>query len=117
MYVNCFNNFFQDMVNLEIFDPSEPALLDYIRFYFMSIPRKELIAIADEWNHHLLLPNRNNTPSGRSEVMYFLPHLYGTADHMISFDTAETDGFMDINSAVPSDFSYESGEFAGTLIN
>ena len=110
-------SFFQDMVDLEIFYPSEPALLACIRFCFMSILRKELADIANEWNRHLLSPNRNNTQSGRPDVMYFLPHLYGTTDHMISIDTAETDEFIDITSAVPSDFSDEFGEFAGTLMN
>ena len=105
------------MVDLEIFYPSEPTLLACIRFCFMSILRKELADIANEWNRHLLSPNRNNTQSGRPDVMYFLPHLYGTTDHMISIDTAETDEFIDITSAVPSDFSDEFGEFAGTLMN
>ena len=50
-------SFFQDMVDLEIFDPSEPALLDCIRFCFMSILQKELTYIANEWNRHLLSPN------------------------------------------------------------
>ena len=50
--------------------------------------------------------------------MYFLPHLYGTTDHMISIDTTKTNEFIDITSAVPSDFSDdEFGEFAGTLMN
>ena len=35
---------------------------------------------------------------------------------MISIDTAETDEFIDLTSAVPSDFSDEFGEFAQTLI-
>ena len=110
-------SFFQDMVDFEIFDPSEPVLLDCIRFCFMSILRKELTDIASEWNRHLLSPNKNNTPSGRPAVMYFLPHLYGTTGHMISIDAAETDEFIDIFSAVPFDFSDEFGEFAGTLMN
>ena len=105
------------MVDLEIFYPSEPALLACIRFCFMSILRKELADIANEWNRHLLSPNRNNTQSGRPDVMYFLPHLYGTTDHMISIDTAEVDDFIDITSAVPSDFSDEFVEFVGTLMN
>ena len=105
------------MVDLEIFDPREIALLDCIRFCFMSILRKELTDIASEWNRHLLSPNKNNTPSGRPAVMYFLPHLYGTTGHMISIDAAETDEFIDIFSAVPFDFSDEFGEFAGTLMN
>ena len=110
-------SFFQNMVDLEIFYPSEPALLACIRFCFMSILRKELADIANEWNRHLLSPNRNNTQSGRPDVMYFLPHLYGTTDHMISIDTAEVDEFIDITSAVPSDFSDEFVEFVGTLMN
>ena len=88
-----------------------------IRFCFMSILRKELVDIANEWNRHLLSPNRNNTQSGRPDVIYFLPHLYGTTDHMISIDTAEVDEFIDITTAVPSDFSDEFVEFAGTLMN
>ena len=55
--------------------------------------------------------------SGRPDVMYLLPHFYGTTNHMISIATAGTDEFIDITSAVPSDFSDEFGEFAGTLMN
>ena len=105
------------MVDLEVFDSSEPTLLDCIRFYFMGILRKELTDIANEWNCHLLSPNRHSTPSGKPEVIYFLPHLYGTTDHIISIKTAETDECVDITSAVPSDFSDEFGEFVGTLMN
>ena len=36
---------------------------------------------------------------------------------MISINTAETDKFIDITSAVTSDFSDESREFAETLMN
>ena len=32
--------------------------------------------LNDEWNRHLLSSNKNNTLSGRSDVTYFLPHLY-----------------------------------------
>ena len=83
----------------------------------MGILRKELTDIANEWNCHLLSPNRHSTPSGKPEVIYFLPHLYGTTDHIISIKTAETDECVDITSAVPSDFSDEFGEFVGTLMN
>ena len=83
------------MVDLEIFDPREITLLDCIRFCFMSIRRKELTDIASEWNRHLLSPNKNNTPSGRPDVMYFLLHLYGTTGHMISIDAVETEEVID----------------------
>ena len=81
--------FFQDMVDLEIFDPRELTLLDCIRFCYISILRKELTDIANEWNPHLLSPNINNTPSGRPDIMYFLLHLYRTTDHMISINLSK----------------------------
>ena len=105
------------MVDLEIFDPNEPALLDCIRFCFINILRKELTDIANEWNPHLLSPKRNNIPSGRPDIMSFLPHFHGTTDHTVSIDTAETDEFIDFTSAVLSDFSDEFGEFAETMMN
>ena len=49
--------------------------------------------------------------------MYFLPHPYGTTDHMISIDTAEINEFIDITRAVTSNISDEFGEFARTLMN
>ena len=36
---------------------------------------------------------------------------------MISIDIADTDEFIDITSAVPSDFFDEFGEFTETLMN
>ena len=107
------------MVDLEIFDPRELTLLNCIRFCYISILRKELTDIANEWNPHLLSPNINNNPSGRPDIMYFLLHLYRTTDHMISINTFKTDKFIIIitTSAVPSDLSDEFGEFAETLMN
>ena len=58
-----------------------------------------------------------STPSGRPDILYFLPHLYGTADRMISINTRQTDKFINVTSVVPSDFSDEFGEFAETLMN
>ena len=105
------------MVDLEIFDPSEPALLDCIRFCFINILRKELTDIANEWNPHLLSPKRNNIPSGRPDIMSFLPHFHGTTDRMISIRTPKTDKCINNTSAVLSQFSDELGEFAETLMN
>ena len=105
------------MVDLEIFDPSEPTLLDCARFCFMSILRKELTDIANEWNPYLLSQKRKNTPSGRLDIMYFLPHFYETTDRVISINTPKTDKFINITSAVLSQFSDELGEFAEILLN
>ena len=105
------------MVDLEIFDPSEPTLLNCTRLCFMSILRKELTDIANEWNPHLLSQKRKNTPSGRLDIMYFLPYFYETIDRVISIKTPKTDKFINITSAVLSQFSDELGEFVEILLN
>ena len=54
-------------------------------------------------------------PSGRPDIKYFLPNLYGTTDHMISIETAETDEFIHITNVL--DHSDGFNEFADTLMN
>lgn len=46
--------------------------------------------------------------------MYFLTHLYETADRVIGFNTAKTDKFINITSAVSSDLP---DEFGDTMMN
>ena len=60
-----------------------------------SLLRKEIIEITN----HLPPTKRNNTPSGRVDFMYILPHLY----HMNNIDTTESGTFVNITSAVPLD--------------
>ena len=94
------------MVDLEIFDLSEPDLLDCIRFCFMSILQRT-------YRHCRWMA----LPSSRPDVMYFLPHLYGTVYHMISIDTAETNEFIDFICTLPYDFSDKFREFPETAMN
>ena len=56
-----------------------------------------------------------NTTSCRPDV--FLFDHYGTTDNMVITDTAETNKFINIISAVPYDFSEGFGECAETLMN
>ena len=105
-------SFFQDMVDLEIFDPSVLTLLDCIRFWFMSILRQELKDTANEWNHHLLSPKRNNTASARPDVMNLLPPSlwnYGPQDQHWQYRYRRI--YCITSAVVPSDFSDEFGEF------
>ena len=53
------------------------------------------------WSPHLLSPKRNNTPSSRPDVMYFLPHLYGITDHMISIKSEDTGKLLILPALYP----------------
>ena len=78
---------FEDMVGSLKFDLSERTLRDCIRFCFMTILQKELGGITTETTNHLVgLPT---------------PSLWNCKPHD-QFDTAKTDEFIDIASAVIS---------------
>ena len=48
--------------------------------------------MVEVWNHHLIRPSRNpNVPSGRPDIMYCFPQLYGTQDMKIDVDEASVD--------------------------
>ena len=69
------------MVDLEIFDPSEPALLDCIKFCFISIVQIELTDTANKWTHHLptfmqLQTTRSLLTLQKLTNLLILPALY-----------------------------------------
>lgn len=46
--VGWWQRFFKDMIDLEILDPSNPVVLDCVRFCFMHLIRKELLDVSQE---------------------------------------------------------------------
>ena len=71
-------SFFQDMVDLGLYDPTGDVQVECLRYFFMDIVRKELNSTAVEWNQHIISRSLNGGPSERPDTMYFLPHLYDT---------------------------------------
>ena len=48
-----------------------------------SLLQDDLDDIVNTWNHHLIRPSHNSRmPSGRPNVMYRLPALYGSRDYL-----------------------------------
>ena len=108
---------FQDMLDLDMFDPSDPVVLDCARFCFMTLIRKELIGIANEWNQHIISKSLNGGPSGRPDTMYFLPHLFDCANHMQPVRQDEVSEFEIGRNNLPLDFTLEFKEFAKELMH
>ena len=105
-------SFFQDMVDLELYNPSDPAQVDCLRYCFMNILRKELYAVAVEWNHHIISKSINGGPNGRPDTMFFLPHLYNSDNFLENVDLQEVEAIYPHVTDTPRDFSDEFQEFA-----
>ena len=77
------------MVGLELYDPSDPVQVDYLRYCFMNILRNQLYTVAVEWNHHVISKSVNSGPNGRSDTVFFLPHLYNSNSFLENVDLQE----------------------------
>ncbi|CAB1433775.1 unnamed protein product [Pleuronectes platessa] len=77
-------SFFADLRDNGFFDAGflDKAIL---QFCCMGLIQDELDDTAQVWNAHTIRPSKNtNVPSGRPNVMYALPQLYGTRDFLCS---------------------------------
>ena len=80
--LGCWKHFLQDLVDLELFDASDPVQLDWLRFCFIELLREEITEVATAWNQHIISHHRNGGPTGRPGIMFFLPCTYDTIDHL-----------------------------------
>lgn len=56
----------------------------------MDLIQDELNRVALEWNLHRIRPSTNlECPSGKSDILYFLPELKGAEDYSTLIDTEE----------------------------
>lgn len=111
-------SFFEDMIDLELFNADNPVLVDCLRFCFMHIIRDELYSVANEWNQHLISKSLNGGPSGRPDTMFFLPHLYNAPNNLQNVDVNDVDEFYATITGIPMplDYSEEFQEFADTVM-
>ena len=66
-------HFLQDLVDLTLFDPSDPVQVGCLRFYFIELFREEVTEVAIAWKQHITSHHRNGGPTGRP--VFLTPHL------------------------------------------
>ena len=58
-----------------------------LQFCFMSVIQKDLDSIRIRWNSHKIRATRHQEcPSGKPDVLYHLPDIYGVEDYKLPFD-------------------------------
>ena len=98
--IDWLQDFFRNMVDLELFNPASRVLVDCLKFCFVGVLRKELKKMAEEWNEHIISKISNGGPSGRPDTMYFLPHLFDCQDYSDPLEDDDTRDFTRLFSGV-----------------
>ena len=105
-------SFFQDMVDMGLYNPSDQVQVECLRYCFTNTIRKELSTVANEWNQHIISKSMNGEPSGRPGTMFFLPHLYNAENHLENIDLEEVELIYPEVIYTPKDFPDDFKEFA-----
>ena len=73
---------FKDVRDSGIYCDDNPIHVECLKFCFMKLIQDELKRIAEHWNVHNIRPTLNcECPSGRPDVLYFLPEIMVTVDY------------------------------------
>ena len=90
-------DFFKDMRDEGVFRDHDPIHVECLRFCFMPLIQEELHKVAKHWNLHNIRPSHNvESPSGRPDVLYFVPTWTNTRDYITEVDLDDVDVVEDI---------------------
>lgn len=82
--------YFKDLRDSGAFNDSNVVHTECIRFCFMDIIQEELYKLAQLWNSHLIRPTKNSVcPSGKPDILYFIPEVTGSREYKCEFDNGE----------------------------
>ena len=83
-------NYFKDLIDEGLFDPSDEVDQECLRFSFYGILQDELDEIMKAWNQHRICRIRMSEASnGVPDVMYFLPNIYGKKNRRDEIEDAD----------------------------
>ena len=81
-------DFVKDKRSCDLYHENDCIAVACLKFCFMPILRDELHGAARLWNLHRILPSTNlESPSGRPDVLFFLPEVSGTRNCIIWMST------------------------------
>lgn len=85
-------NVFKDMRDSGVFNNSDPVHVECLRFCFTQVLQSDLHRAVEHWNNHSIRPQNNREcPSGKPNMMYFLPEQFGTTDQSKALLFSEDD--------------------------
>lgn len=89
---NVWINYFKDLRDTGILDTSNDLHIECVRFVFTEMIQKEFTRNAELWNQHRIRHQRDKEcPSGKPDVLYFCPEMYGSQDFKMPLDYSHDD--------------------------
>ena len=83
-------NYFKDLIDEGLFDPSDEVDQECLRFSFYGILQDELDEIMKVWNQHRIRRIRmSDGNNGVPDDMYFLPNRYGKDNRRDEIEDAD----------------------------
>ena len=84
-------NFFKDLVDEGVFDPSSSVQLKCMQFCFLHIIQRELDQTVAAWNSHCIRKSRYDTVAGIPNELYNVPEINDVEDHKVSVEQNKLD--------------------------
>ena len=84
--------YFKDLRDRGLFSDKDIIHQECLKFCLMDLLANELHKVAQQWNTHRIRPSTNSEfPSGRPDILYFLPQVNSTRDYAmpVSLDEIE----------------------------
>ena len=84
--------FFKILTDSGLYNDNNVLHRECLKFSFMDVIQTELHRVVLEWNVHSIRPSTNlEAPSGKPDILYFLPESKGSQDYSIPIDVDEID--------------------------
>ena len=96
--------FFKDLRDSGLYSDSDVIQRECLHFCFMDVIQMELHKVAQEWNLHRIRPSVNaECPSGKPDVLYFVPESVATQDYSSPVDMDEIEIAEDMYAERPQE--------------
>ncbi|XP_022780830.1 uncharacterized protein LOC111322059, partial [Stylophora pistillata] len=94
--------FFKDLRDCGLYHDDDIIHRQCLKFFFMDVIQSELHRAALEWNVHRIRPYSNvESPSGKPDVLYFVPASAESQDYMTPVDIDEIEIAQDTCAEQP----------------
>ena len=108
---------FKELRENGLYCDSNPVQVDCLRFCYMGLLRDDLNRFVLLWNNHQIRPSSLNgeSPSGRPDLLYFIPAAAATENFLVSVDTEDValcNQFLSIRNCLNINGSREFAELA-----
>lgn len=107
------DEFFKDLRDQGLYSDDDPVQVECLKFCFMPLIQGELDRVTQHWNlHKIRLSSNEESPSGRPDVLYFLPELSGSSSRGQDINMDDIEDIQDMLNMHAHRLSLRSADFA-----